>query len=116
VWGPALAHTFHVNGDAVTDSGRLPLRYALHANVPNPFNPTTLIRYELPEAGPVRLDIYNVRGARVRRLVAAHQEAGDRTAAWDGRDDAGAAVTSGIYFYRLAAGPFTATRKMVLLR
>ena len=116
-WGPAQSQAFLVNGDRTVDAeDRLPQRTALLQNAPNPFNPTTSIRYDLPRAGRVDLVIYNVRGERVRRLVSAHQEAGYKTAAWDGRNDGGQPVTSGIYFYRLETNDFEATRKMVMLK
>lgn len=89
----------------------------LHANHPNPFNPTTTIGYELPEDGPVLLVICDVAGRRIRTLVQSSREsAGIHSVAWDGRDDAGRSVTSGMYFYRLHADLFEQTRKMILVK
>jgi hypothetical protein len=103
---------------AVTGVGNTPLpaRYALEANHPNPFNPQTMIAYDLAGAGKSRLTVYDVNGARIRELVNVNQRAGHYTVTWDGRDDNGQAVASGVYFYRLASGPFNQTRKMVLLK
>jgi hypothetical protein len=90
-----------------------PKDYALERNRPNPFNPITEISFSLPSASEVHLDIYNLMGQRVTRLVNGILEAGSHTYLWDAGDAA-----SGIYFYRLqaGAGAFTATRKMILLK
>ena len=95
-----------------TDARRL----ALYQNVPNPFNPQTSIRYDLPLSARVRLLIVDVAGRRVRTLVDEEQAAGSRAAIWNGRDDAGHAVASGVYFYVLDAGKQRLTRKLVLLK
>ena len=92
------------------------LKLALHQNVPNPFNPLTTIRYDLPANARVRLSIIDVAGRRVRTLVDEQQTAGSRSAIWNGRDDAGRAVASGVYFYVLDAGKERLTRKLVLLK
>lgn len=90
--------------------------YVLDGNYPNPFNPSTTIRFELPERAPVRLDIFNALGERVRTLSDGHMEAGVYEARWNGRDDAGRTVESGIYLYRLTAGDFSSMRRMVMLK
>ena len=102
----------------VTGAGALPMpaRYALEPNRPNPFNPATSIGYDLPQSVKSRLVVYDVNGVQVRELVDAKQPAGHHTVTWDGRSDAGAPVASGVYFYRLKAGAFMETRKMVLLK
>jgi hypothetical protein len=90
---------------------------SLGQNYPNPFNPTTTIEYTLREQSPVELRIYNVAGQLVRTLVSDAKAAGQvHTAVWDGRNDAGQSVSSGVYFYRLTAKDFVQTRKMVLLK
>jgi hypothetical protein len=90
--------------------------YRLDANIPNPFNPSTTIRYEIAQAGPVTLRVYDVSGGLVRTLVDRVHSAGAFDARWDGRDAHGIAVASGVYFYRMEAGVFTQTRRMVLLK
>jgi hypothetical protein len=97
-------------------------RAELGQNYPNPFNPTTKIEYWVPEgmkAGQrsnVNVTVYDVRGARVRSLVSGSKSAGHYVAQWDGRDDRGTPVSSGIYFYRMTVAGFSGTRKMVLLK
>jgi hypothetical protein len=94
----------------------LPVQYALLQNYPNPFNPTTSIRYELPANSYVELVIYNVQGQVVRELVNGWQKAQRYVVEWDGKNTQGKSVASGIYFYRIKAGEFVNTKKMVLLR
>ncbi len=99
----------------------LPARSALFQNIPNPFNPETLIRYELPQRGRVTLTIYNLRGQKVKMLEEGDKAAGRYVARWNGKDEREQNVASGIYFYRLEAQAnngekFMATRKMSLLR
>ncbi|MFQ5510851.1 MAG: FlgD immunoglobulin-like domain containing protein [Candidatus Krumholzibacteriia bacterium] len=91
-------------------------RFKLHQNVPNPFNPVTRIFYELQSRVPVTLRIYDVDGRLVRRLAHTEQGPGVFTLEWDGTNNGGSRVASGIYFYRLAAGGFVQTKKMVLLK
>ena len=94
-----------------------PQTYLLGANFPNPFNPSTSIEYALPQSGPVELHIYDVLGRRVTTLVKeAQHPVGFYTLTWDGRDQAGRSVGSGIYFYRLETSNFTQTRKMLLIK
>jgi len=95
----------------------LPQSFSLQQNTPNPFNPSTTITYTVPEGSTVRvkLEVYNLRGARVRLLVDEERSPGTYHVFWDGTDDSGAAVGSGVYFYRMRAGDFVQTRKMVLL-
>jgi hypothetical protein len=86
-------------------------------NFPNPFNPTTAIRYVVPAPGGfVRLTVYDLRGRKVRTLVDGEKGAGEHRAIWEGRDDAGRDVASGVYFYRMEIGDYRAERKMVLLK
>ncbi len=93
-----------------------PTEFALWPNYPNPFNASTVIRFELPHAGFVTLEIHNLLGQRVRTLVAENRPAGVFTAQWDGKDDAGGELASGIYCYRLRTGEFIAVKRMALLR
>jgi len=88
----------------------------LRQNIPNPFNPETVIRYSLARTGPVTIRIYNVSGALVRTLVDKPQAAGEYVARWNGTDDRGRPLPSGAYFYRLEAHGFLDSRKLILLR
>lgn len=94
----------------------LPKAFALKQNFPNPFNPITSIAFEMPTAENVCLTIYNILGQSVKTLVNDQRSAGRYTILWDGRDDAGLTVGSGVYFYRMQAGSFTKTAKMVFLK
>lgn len=98
------------NGSPVVDE------FALHQNYPNPFNPSTTIAYTLKENANVTLKIYNMLGQEVKTLVSAHQAAGVKEVAWDGTNNAGAQVASGIYIYRLEANDFVASRRMLLMK
>jgi hypothetical protein len=93
--------------------------FSLSANYPNPFNPTTRIQYTVDSRQapvPTTLKIYNIRGQLVRTLVDEYQAVGERTVTWDGRDENGQELASGVYLYRLKAGDFSQTNKMVLIR
>ncbi|MFQ6103329.1 MAG: T9SS type A sorting domain-containing protein [Candidatus Glassbacteria bacterium] len=108
-----------IEGDDAA-GGTLPKVYALSQNFPNPFNPRTLIKYDVPKkAGSdvlVKIDVYNIHGQLVKTLVNDVKEPGSYSVQWDGRNDRGLLVSSGIYFYRIRSGEFTSTRKMVLLK
>ena len=97
----------------------IPDQTILLPNYPNPFNPETWMPYHLAKDAEVILRIYDMRGVSVRELVLGHQAAGiyqskSRAAYWDGRNDSGELVASGVYFYTLTAGDFTATRKLLI--
>ena len=101
-------------GNAVVDvesDNSVPAMYSLAQNYPNPFNPTTTIEYALPHAGYATLRIYNVLGEEVATLVEGEQAAGTFKTTWDASD-----LPSGVYFYRLTAGEYVQTRKMVLMK
>ena len=107
-----LEHLIHTTG---------PTETVLLPNYPNPFNPETWIPYDLAEDADVHIDIYNLKGAAVRRLSLGFQTAGtyrtqSRAAYWDGRNAVGEPVSSGVYFYTFQAGHFKATRQMVILK
>jgi subtilase family serine protease len=93
----------------------VPSSVILEQNFPNPFNPITTIRYGLPKDGQARLTLYDVSGRSIIVLVDGRESAGYHTVVWRGEDAGGRPVASGVYFYRLEAGDFVATRKMVLL-
>ena len=111
------------NGSVLAKAQGAPTAYALAQNFPNPFNPQTLIQYQLPEARHLTLKIYNLFGQEIRTLFAGQREAGYHAEIWNGRDDFGRNVASGVYFYRLSAEPtatqpngFALSRKMVLMQ
>ena len=103
---------------AINDPGNsnVPNIFQLDQNYPNPFNPATEIRYQLPKSSDVTLFIYNTLGQKVRTLVNSHQSAGRYQVKWNGKDDAGRQVASGVYFYKVLAGSFSQVRKMILMR
>jgi len=94
----------------------VPQEYALNANYPNPFNPTTTISYDVRETSNVRVTVFNMLGQEVRTLVNTRQAAGSHEIVWDATNNLGEAVSSGIYLYQLQAGDFVQSRKMVLLK
>ena len=105
----------------LTDNRTFPTGTRLYPNFPNPFNPETWIPYQLAEAAEVHISIYDVKGQPVRELPIGFREAGSYTSQseavyWNGRNDIGQLVTSGIYFYTLSAGDFSDTRKMLILK
>lgn len=97
-------------------TGAIPISFVLEQNYPNPFNPTTIIRYQLSEFTHVELTIYNQLGQRIKTLVNERQLAGDYQSEWNGRNEMGQQVSSGVYFYRLRAESFSETQKMILMR
>ncbi len=96
--------------------GSLPVAYALHGNVPNPFNPTTSIAFDLPKSSDVRLEVFDMLGRHVRTLEDSRFSAGSYNVVWDGRDSNGRETSSGVYLYRIDAGDFKASRRMLLIK
>jgi len=94
----------------------LPNEYALSQNYPNPFNPETNIEFQIPHSSYVSIEIFNLLGQNVRTLISEQKQAGFYTARWNGRNDGGQIVPSGIYFYRIAADGFSKTKKMIMLK
>jgi hypothetical protein len=90
--------------------------FSLAQNFPNPFNPNTFIQFSLPVSGKISLKIYNLLGQEVKTLIDEEKRAGEYEVLWDGKDNFGEDVASGIYFYRVAVGDFSETRKLVLLK
>ena len=93
-----------------------PSNFELYQNYPNPFNPATMIRFNLAHKVKVKLEIFNLLGQRIKTLADADMAPGQHRLLWDGRSDAGLRVSSGVYFYRLKAGDYVKSRKMVLIR
>ena len=111
--GCALLSPEVITGDEIPE---VPGTSYLSQNCPNPFNPSTRIEYGLVSPERVSLRIYDASGRLVRTLVGGGRDAGRHVETWDGRNMRGETMASGVYFYRLVAGDFTETRKMILLR
>ncbi|NKB67978.1 MAG: T9SS type A sorting domain-containing protein [Candidatus Latescibacteria bacterium] len=101
---------------AVAQAAPSQVSFALHSAAPNPFNAATLLRFSLPQDGPTRLVLYNILGRPVRRLLDNHLSAGEHQRIWDGSDDAGRPLATGVYLYQLRAGAQAATGRLLLLR
>jgi len=112
------------NGDLVkyiartshSEVNMIPASFALHQNYPNPFNPKTEIRFDLPEEGMVELAIYNLMGQKIRTLTSNHMTPGYHAIVWDGTNDIGSQVATGMYFYSLSSRTFHSTKKMLYLK
>ena len=94
----------------------IPSTFTLHQNFPNPFNPTTTLRYDLPSDAFVTLSIYDMLGREITKLVNTTQQAGFKSIQWNAKDSFGKSVSAGVYLYQIEAGEFVQTRKMVLLK
>jgi hypothetical protein len=107
-----------ISGTDVEDDNSpvLPEDFVLRQNHPNPFNSSTLIKYSLPKYVRVNVEIFNVLGQRIRSLVDGEQSAGRYVIEWDGRDDNGHELATGVYFYRVVAGDYVEVKKMLLLK
>jgi hypothetical protein len=104
-------------GERITaDFTLIPEEFIVHQNYPNPFNPVTTIRYDLPEQSTVKLVIYDITGRAVRTLVDEAQEPGYKTVIWNSRNNEGISVGAGLYIYRIEAGKYQRSRKMILLK
>ena len=116
---PGMDIDIDINAPLAPSAPVLPAKTALLSNYPNPFNPETWIPYQLAKSADVTLTIYDVRGIVVRRLALGHRPAGfyrsrGRAAHWDGRNQIGEKVATGLYFYTLTTGEFNATGKMLI--
>jgi len=115
-WFPTQKEAWKLTG-VVKDPGSLtPDTYSLSEAYPNPFNPETNIKFNIAKSGTVRLVVYNILGQKVRTLLNDEVTAGQYTAKWDGRDEYGMSVSSGVYFFQLESGSFNMTKKMVLMK
>jgi flagellar hook assembly protein FlgD len=118
-WNDTLTIYTQGTGKQVTgiaENATLPTTYGISPNYPNPFNPTTTIKYQLPHQSDIRLTIYNVLGQKVRTLLNEKMEAGYYSVDWDGRNDLGVQVGSGIYIYRFSADSYHRVQKMILMK
>lgn len=105
-----------VAGAVAADLSTMPISYRVYQNYPNPFNPNTTISFDIPRPGHVQLAIYNLLGQQVRTIVDNQLATGSYRRDWDGRDESGTAVASGIYFARLITSDYVGTTKMMLLK
>lgn len=112
----AFKANFRLQAEVVKEKNVLPQNFALQQNFPNPFNPTTEIRYELPQPEYVKIDLFDIRGRWVTTLVDMQMSAGSYKVIWDATDSAGLRMPTGLYFYKMTAGSFIETRRMVLLK
>ena len=111
--------TLTVSYSALTSNdepANVPGSFVLHPAYPNPFNPITALRYDLPKQAQVTLTVYDLMGREITQLVNTNQDAGYRSVQWDATDMHGKPVGAGVYFYQIHAGEFVQTRKMVLLK
>ncbi|MBI2429919.1 MAG: T9SS type A sorting domain-containing protein, partial [Ignavibacteriales bacterium] len=100
----------------IASGGSIPTDYSLGQNFPNPFNPATTIRYNLPHSGQVTLEVFNIVGQKVATIVDQVQSAGEWSVRWNGEDASGKLVSTGLYLYRLTAGSYVSTKKMMLIK
>jgi hypothetical protein len=98
------------------DNAQIPVATSLNGNYPNPFNPETTISFSLKEPAMVSIQIFNVQGKLVNTLVNEERTAGNYTVIWNGKDSGGRNVASGVYYYRMRAGKYSSTRKMIMLK
>jgi hypothetical protein len=119
------ASTFYVDDFSIHSTGGYvgnpesstpPLATELHGNFPNPFNPETTIRFTLENASNVALEIYNLKGQLVKTLLNGPSQSGSHSVVWNGRDSAGHAVSSGMYYCRVTTGNYTGTKKMIMIK
>lgn len=115
---PCTVNTLQLSKFFAADTGNslVPDEYRLEQNYPNPFNPTTEIRFQLPDAGQVELTVYNTLGQEIRTLASGTYDSGVHTVQWDGTNNFGSPVSSGVYFYKIVANKYVALKKMNLMR
>ncbi|SVA78350.1 uncharacterized protein METZ01_LOCUS131204 [marine metagenome] len=111
--GSLIDHVARTNS---SDVKVIPGEFALHQNFPNPFNPSTEIRFDLPEEGMVELAVYNLMGQQIRSLSSKTMKPGFHAVVWDGTNDWGSQVSTGMYFYSIRTGSFQSTKKMLFLK
>jgi len=118
IFGGRIDIGAYENQNIVVDAEEdlIPMITKLNQNYPNPFNPTTTIKYTLKKNSKVLLNIYNIKGQKVKQLVNKQLTAGQYSVVWNGKDDNGNSVSSGIYFYKLKTTNFEKTKKMILMK
>jgi hypothetical protein len=114
--GPRSLHVDAGWALGVNDELGIPVVFALHQNYPNPFNPVTSIRFDVPEESRVLLDIYNVTGQKVATLVNGNMQPGFHSIRWNGTNENGKQLASGMYIYRISSSKFTDVKKLILMK
>ena len=114
--GMFSADNFSSAMDVSPENLQVPTGYALYQNVPNPFNASTKIQYQIMEQARVRINIYDLLGREVKRLVNEWQSPGNHEIFWDGTDNLGRSAAGGVYIYHVQAGSFSQSRKMILAK
>jgi hypothetical protein len=110
---PGMANTVELS---LNNNIVMPDQYILHQSYPNPFNPVTTLRYDLPENSFVNITIYDMLGKEIKTLINQTQDAGYRSVIWNATNNYGKPVSAGIYLYQIQAGEYMQTKKMVLLK
>ena len=100
----------------LSDASNTPEKFRLSQNYPNPFNPVTTLQYDLPEDGLVNITVYDMLGNVVNNLVNTNQSSGYKSIQWDATDNQGQPVSAGVYLFKIQAGDFVDTKKMILLK
>ncbi len=114
--GPYEFLVFPPNDVDFAGGGALPTVFSLRQNYPNPFNPTTEVHFDVPSRSSVKIEVYNVLGRKVKTLVDEEMAAGSYVRTWDGTSNSGNAISSGVYLYKMEAGSFVETKKMMMLK
>jgi hypothetical protein len=107
---------YDINTSVTENNPEIPLENYLYQNYPNPFNGQSVIKFNLRKSGEVNLEVYNILGKKVRNLINKEMPNGFHSVTWDGRNDKGERVSSGVYFYKLKASGFSLSRKMIFLQ
>ena len=117
IWSTGMRYLgFDISNALSVDDISIPMEFALHQNYPNPFNPITSIKFDLPNAGNVKLVIYDMMGREVRTLLNNNINAGFQSIKWDATNDFGKPVSAGVYIYQIEADGFIQSKKMILLK
>jgi hypothetical protein len=116
VYSDSFTVIFDLSNLAISNESIIPEIFALRQNYPNPFNPVTTIAYDVPEMTSVRVDIYNILGQQVRTLINRSHEPGYYRIQWDGTNDYGEVLPTGMYIYSIQASGFTSVKKLVLMK
>jgi hypothetical protein len=114
-WYPSQ-HQQYLTDVKVDKGAKVPTTFSLSNAYPNPFNPTTNIQFNIAKSENIKLVVFNILGQQVKTLVNGEMKAGSYTATWNGKDEFGNSVASGIYFYRLESQSFNTTKKMILMK